>query len=185
MGSLCRTRQITIGTILIQWDANSGPGILQFYLSSFQNKTQWKVLKCVYHDFVTAPRKPVKMFRVMSKLDVNIVAKRSELNSSLNYKLISEFYAIISGCLFHASNSYVFIAVCWSNTFFSRGNCERVNYRKSVCVRGLHATSHDCIQVSNYSFDIWCKFGALFPDNYNIFKRAKFVFVLHTFPYFL
>ena len=31
VGSLRRTRQITIGTILIQWDANSGPGILQFY----------------------------------------------------------------------------------------------------------------------------------------------------------
>ena len=32
-------------------------------------------------------------------------------------------------------------------------------------------------RVSNYpfNFDI-CKFGALFPDNYNKLKRAKFVF---------
>ena len=59
----------------------------------------------------------------------------------------------------------------------------KVNCRKSICVRRLHATSHDCIQVSNYSFDM-CKFVALFPDNY-IFKRAKFVFLLHTFSYFL
>ena len=33
-----------------------------------------------------------------------------------------------------------------------------------------------CIQVSNYPFDM-CKLGALFWDNFNKLKRAKFVFL--------
>ena len=38
-----------------------------------------------------------------------------------------------------------------------------------------------CIQLSNYPFDM-CKFGALFPDNYNKLKRAKSVFCYIPFP---
>ena len=65
--------------------------------------------------------------------------------------------------------------------FFSGLNLQLLKLRLQLRWSNLY---FDCIQVSNYSFDI-CKFVALFPDNYNIFKRAKFVFLLHTFPCFL
>ena len=125
-----------------------------------------KVLKCVYHYFVTASGKPVKMLHVMSRLDVNIVAKRSELNSSLIARSSAIFLLPFLGvCSMHRTVMYSLPFAEVTHSF--REETGKVNCRKSVCVRRLHATSHDCIQVSNYSFDI-CKFCCTFSRQLHI-----------------